>query len=59
MPIPIFNSLKDRYKNNDDLDWTKFNIFWIDDRFVPHDHDDSNYKLFIDHFIQDVKDVNY
>ena len=58
MPIPIFNSLKDRYKNNDDLDWTKFNIFWIDDRFVPHDHDDSNYKLFIDHFAQDVKDVN-
>ena len=58
MPIPIFNSLKDKYKNDDDLDWSKFNIFWIDDRFVPHDHVDSNYKLFKDHFVQDVKDVN-
>lgn len=25
--------------------WSKVEFFWIDERFVPHDHPDSNYRM--------------
>lgn len=31
------------FSNN--IDWKKVFIFWSDERFVPHTHDDSNYKM--------------
>ncbi|CAM0952577.1 unnamed protein product [Alopecurus aequalis] len=27
------------------VDWSKWHVFWVDERVVPKDHDDSNYKL--------------
>ncbi|ACB94109.1 6-phosphogluconolactonase [Beijerinckia indica] len=27
------------------IDWTQLHIFWGDERFVPYDHPDSNYKM--------------
>ena len=44
--------------SGENLNWNKINFFWIDDRFVSHDHKDSNYKLFSDHFAQYAKDLN-
>lgn len=29
----------------DDLDWSKVKLIWGDERNVPHDHVDSNYKM--------------
>lgn len=27
------------------IDWTRLELFWGDERFVPHDHPDSNYRM--------------
>lgn len=27
------------------LDWERFDFWWGDERFVPHDHQDSNYRM--------------
>jgi 6-phosphogluconolactonase len=35
------------------IDWSRMHLFWGDERYVPHDHPDSNYRMaheaFIDH----------
>lgn len=28
-----------------DIDWWKVDVYWGDERCVPHDHEDSNYRL--------------
>ncbi|KAF5738452.1 6-phosphogluconolactonase 4 chloroplastic [Tripterygium wilfordii] len=35
----------------DSIDWSKWHVFWVDERVVPKDHDDSNYKLAFDGFL--------
>ena len=43
----IFNFLR-----AEDIDWKKVHIFIMDERFVPLDHKDSNYKLAYDGLIK-------
>ncbi|CAN1170729.1 Probable 6-phosphogluconolactonase 4, chloroplastic [Linum perenne] len=38
----------------DSIDWSKWHVFWVDERVVPKDHDDSNYKLAFDLFLSKV-----
>ncbi|KAF5204394.1 6-phosphogluconolactonase [Thalictrum thalictroides] len=38
----------------DSIDWAKWHVFWVDERVVPKDHDDSNYKLAYDGFLSKV-----
>ncbi|CAO2838543.1 unnamed protein product [Amaranthus hypochondriacus] len=38
----------------DSIDWSKWNMFWVDERVVPKDHPDSNYKLAYDGFLSKV-----
>lgn len=39
-PKPIYRALADR-----DIDWSDVHFWWGDERFVPHDHTDSNYRM--------------
>lgn len=36
------------------IDWSKWHMFWVDERVVPKDHPDSNYKLANDNFLSKV-----
>lgn len=36
------------------IDWSKWHVFWVDERVVPKDHPDSNYKLAFDNFLSKV-----
>jgi 6-phosphogluconolactonase len=44
------------------IDWTNIFIYWVDERVVPPDHADSNFKMAMEHLIQpagiDVKNLN-
>ncbi|KAF1889308.1 hypothetical protein Lal_00024631 [Lupinus albus] len=39
----------------DQIEWSKWHIFCVDERVVPKTHVDSNYKLAYDGFISKVK----
>ncbi|KAL8136861.1 hypothetical protein V2J09_002862 [Rumex salicifolius] len=36
------------------VDWSRWHVFWVDERVVPKDHPDSNYKLAYDGFLSKV-----
>jgi 6-phosphogluconolactonase len=36
------------------LDWTKIHIFWVDERSVPPDHADSNYRVTKDYLLDHI-----
>ncbi|KAF5732442.1 6-phosphogluconolactonase 4 chloroplastic [Tripterygium wilfordii] len=38
----------------DSIEWSKWHVFWVDERVVPKDHADSNYKLAFDGFLRQV-----
>lgn len=39
----------------DAVEWSKWHVFWVDERVVPKDHEDSNYKLAYDGFLSKVQ----
>lgn len=49
-----FFELLGRDEKSLDLPWQKIHIFWVDERYVPHDSEDSNYKLAEDAFLNKV-----
>ncbi|KAL8240798.1 hypothetical protein R6Q59_014153 [Mikania micrantha] len=38
----------------DSIDWSKWHVFWVDERVVPKDHPDSNYLLAYDGFLSKI-----
>lgn len=41
----------------DKIDWSKVSIFFGDERFVPHDHKQSNYLQAYDSLLENLKDT--
>lgn len=39
------------------VDWKKWYVFWADERVVPKDHVDSNYKLAYDGLLSKVIEI--
>lgn len=42
----------------DSVDWSKWHVFWVDERVVKRDHVDSNYKLALDGFLSKVNYIS-
>lgn len=52
-PRPIFRRLA-LPPLRDNLDWSRVHVFWTDERCVPPDHPDSNYRLAWDELLSHV-----
>jgi len=46
-PISVFSTLTQK-KYQKAIDWSKVHVFWVDERCVPRDHKDNNYKSCFD-----------
>jgi len=51
-PKHIFKYLSAHYQNN--IQWNKINFFWGDERCVPPDNDDSNYKMAFENLLSNI-----
>lgn len=51
-PKKLFDELARDYA--DKIPWDKINIFFVDERFVPHDHPESNYGMTRKHLIDKI-----
>jgi 6-phosphogluconolactonase len=52
-PRALYRSLAEP-PSRDAIDWPRVHLFWGDERFVPADHPDSNYRLAREAFISRV-----
>ncbi len=51
-PKAIFDELAQNYSSS--INWEKVNLFWGDERCVPPDSEQSNYKMTTDHLLSKV-----
>lgn len=51
-PKPVYKYLAEQNKNK--LDWNKINFFWGDERCVPPDDVESNYKMAFDSLLNKI-----
>lgn len=49
-PAAIFDELARTWKER--INWSAFQIFWVDERFVPQDSKQSNYRMTSEHLLQ-------
>ena len=55
-PKLVFSELISNYSNG--VDWSKTDIFWVDERCVPPSHVESNYGMAYDHLLSKIKFKN-
>lgn len=51
-PKVVFDELANNFQK--DIDWSGVHLYWGDERCVPPDHDDSNYKMTVEHLISKI-----
>jgi 6-phosphogluconolactonase len=51
-PKVIYQELAKKYRQ--EVDWSRVYLFWSDERAVPSDHPDSNYKMAMDSGFKDL-----
>ena len=52
-PAPVYSLLsEDEFRSR--IKWDRIHFFWADERCVPQDDPDSNYKLALDHLLSKV-----
>ncbi|OGW55191.1 MAG: 6-phosphogluconolactonase [Nitrospirae bacterium RBG_13_43_8] len=52
-PIRLYTLLgSDMYSHQ--IDWRRLHFFWVDERFVPPSHKDSNYRLLHDYLLSKI-----
>jgi len=51
-PRRVYDLLATKY--HDDIPWNSVHIFWGDERFVPHNHPDSNFLMVYDMLISHI-----
>jgi 6-phosphogluconolactonase len=55
-PELFFEKLAAKQKNpGTKIDWSRIHIFWVDERCVPPDHPDSNYRMTRDSLLNAIK----
>lgn len=52
-PKIVFDELAANFRA--DIDWSKVHLYWGDERCVPPDDDDSNYKMTVDHLLSKIE----
>ncbi|MEM9859165.1 MAG: 6-phosphogluconolactonase [Bacteroidota bacterium] len=50
-PKVVFNYLAENFQH---LDWSTVHFFWGDERCVPPDHPESNYKMTMEHLLNHI-----
>ncbi len=50
-PKVVFDYLAEHYQQ---LDWSGVHLFWGDERCVPPTHEESNYKMTVDHLLSKI-----
>ncbi|NHF59385.1 6-phosphogluconolactonase [Flavobacteriaceae bacterium TP-CH-4] len=51
-PTVVFDELAANFQP--DIDWTKVQLYWGDERCVPPTHEESNFKMTVDHLISKI-----
>lgn len=51
-PAVIFDELARTWK--DRINWAALQVFWVDERYVPQDSEQSNYRMTVEHLLQKV-----
>ncbi len=52
-PKLLFDHLASHYSRS--INWAKVHFFWGDERCVPSDHSESNYKMTLDHLLSKIE----
>ncbi|MCZ6694490.1 MAG: 6-phosphogluconolactonase [Bacteroidetes bacterium] len=52
-PKLLFDHLASHYSKS--MDWAKMHFFWGDERCLPPDHSESNYKMTSDHLLSKIE----
>ncbi len=49
-PKLLFDILRESFSK--EIDWSKVHVFWVDERCVPSDHEESNYRMTAEHLLK-------